>query len=82
MGVIFSGRCSIWGRWKMTPVALRTELDVSCVIRINHESYFSWQAQYLVKFNNHFSWHAPDLVKFGMIAGARIAVFFNTKCAW
>ena len=40
MGVIFSGRCSIWGRWKMTPVAPRTELDVSWVIRINHDSYF------------------------------------------
>ena len=31
-------------------------------------SLFSWQAQYLVKFNRHFSWRARYLVKFGMSA--------------
>ena len=40
--------------------------------------YFSWQAQYLVKFKCHFSWQARYSVKFGMIAGARNVVFFKT----
>ena len=40
---------------------------------------FSWQVQYLVKFNCHFSLQAQYLVKFRMIAGARDVVFFNTK---
>ena len=31
----------------MTPVAPRIVNDVSYVTRINHESDFSWQAQYL-----------------------------------
>ena len=30
-----------------TPVAPRIVNDVSCVKKINHESDFSWQAQYL-----------------------------------
>ena len=46
------------------------------------DGHFSWQAQYLVKFECHFSWQAQYSVKFGMIAGARNAVFFNTKCSW
>ena len=33
----------------MSPVALRIVNDVSFVTRINHESHFSWQAQYLVR---------------------------------
>ena len=32
----------------MTPVAPRIVNNVSHVTRINHASYFSWQAQYLV----------------------------------
>ena len=32
----------------MSPVAPRIVLDVSFEIRINHQSHFSWQAQYLV----------------------------------
>ena len=52
----------------MTLVAPRIVNNVSCVKRINDECYFSWQAQYSVKF--------------GMIAGARNVVFFNTNCSW
>ena len=36
----------------MTPVALRIVNRVSCVKRIDHERYFSWQAQYLVSLDN------------------------------
>ena len=32
----------------MRSVAPRMVNDVSCVTDINHESHFSWQAQYLV----------------------------------
>ena len=56
-------------------------MTVSYVTRINHESHFSWQAQYLVKFKCHFSWQVQHLVKFGMIAGARNVVFFTTRNA-
>ena len=63
----------------MTLVAPRIVNSVSCVTRINHEILFSWQAQYLVKFECHFSWQAQYSVKFGMIAGARNVVFFNTN---
>ena len=66
----------------MTLVTPRIVNNVSCVNRINDECYFSWQAQYLVKFKCHFSWQAQYSVKFGMIAGARNVVFFNTKCSW
>ena len=66
----------------MTRVALRIVNNVSCVKRINDACYFSWQAQYLVKFKCHFSWQAQYSVKFGMIAGARNVVFFSTKCSW
>ena len=41
----------------MTLVTPRIVNNVSCVKRINDECYFSWQAQYSVKF--------------GMIAGGR-----------
>ena len=34
----------------MSPVAPRNVNDVSSVTKINHESLFLWQAQYLVKF--------------------------------
>ena len=36
----------------MTLVAPRVVNSVSCVKRIDHESYFSWQAQYLVSLDN------------------------------
>ena len=32
--------------------------SISCVKRIDHEGYFAWQAQYLVKLKCHFSWQA------------------------
>ena len=66
----------------MTLVTPRIVDNVSCVKRIDHESHFAWQAQYLVKLKCHFSWQAQYSVKFGMIAGARNVVFFNTKCSW
>ena len=55
----------------MTRVSPRIVNSVSCVKRIDHESHFAWQAQYLVKLKCHFSWQAHYLVKFGMIAGAQ-----------
>ena len=55
----------------MTLVTPRIVNNVSCVKRINDECYFSWQAQYMVKFKCHFSWQAQYSVKFGMIAGAQ-----------
>ena len=82
MRFIFRGRRSIWWSWTMTLVTPRIVNSVSCVKRIDHESHFAWQAQYLVKFECHFSWQAQYSVKFGMIAGARNVVFFNTKCSW
>ena len=33
----------------MTLVSPRIVTSVSCVKRIDHESHFSWQAQYLLK---------------------------------
>ena len=82
MRFIFRGRRSIWWSWTMTLVTPRIVNSVSCVKRIDHESHFAWQAQYLVKFECHFSWQAQYSVKFGMIAGARNVVFFHTKCSW
>ena len=38
----------------MTPVAPRNVNSVSCVKRIDHESHFSWQAQYLVRLEDDF----------------------------
>ena len=66
----------------MTLVVPRIVSDISYVTRISHDSYFAWQAQYLVMLNCHFSWQAQYSVEFGMIAGARNVVFFNTKCSW
>ena len=31
------------------PIALRIVNDVPYVTKINHESYFAWQAQYLMR---------------------------------
>ena len=64
----------------MTLVAPRIVNDVSNVRRINHESDFSWQAQYLVKLECHFSWQGQHFVQFWEIAGARNVAFFHTKC--
>ena len=43
------GRRNIWRCWKVTSVAPRIVLDVTCVTRSNHESHFSRQVQYLVQ---------------------------------
>ena len=45
----FRGRRSIWWTWRVTLVTPHIVNDVSNVKRINHESDFSWQWQYLVK---------------------------------
>ena len=58
----------------MTPVPPRIEMDVSRARRINHQSLFSWQAQYLVKWRmtrvapridctGHFMCHASFVVQ-------------------
>ena len=49
MRFIFRGRRSIWWGWRLMPVAPRIVNDVSYVMRINHDSPFAWQAQYLVR---------------------------------
>ena len=49
---MFRGRRSIWWSWRMICDAPRIVLDVSCEIRINHQSHFSWQVQYLVKLED------------------------------
>ena len=36
----------------MSLVTPRIVNGVSCVTRINHETHFSWQAQYLVSLDN------------------------------
>ena len=36
----------------LVTVTPRIVNNVSCVTRINHEIYFSWQAQYLVSLDN------------------------------
>ena len=36
----------------MTRVSPRIVNSVSCVTRIDHESHFAWQAQYLVSLDN------------------------------
>ena len=45
---ILRGRRSIWSGWREMPVAPRIVNDVAYVTKINHESHFAWQAQYLV----------------------------------
>ncbi len=51
--VIFRGMRNIWWRWRVSAVALRNVNDFSYVTRINHESDFSGQAQYLVRLDGH-----------------------------
>ena len=65
----------------MTLLSPRIVNNVSYVRGFNHESDFSWQAQYLVDLECYFSWQAQHFVKFWEIAGARNVVFFHTKCA-
>ena len=48
MAFILRGRCSIWWRWIVIPVAPLIVNDVSYVTRINHHSLFAWQVQYFV----------------------------------
>ena len=36
----------------MLPVVPRSVNSVACVMRINHEIHFAWQAQYLVKLED------------------------------
>ena len=43
----------------MTYVAPRIVNSLSCVKRIQHEIYFSWQARYLVRLENDTSRSAP-----------------------
>ena len=45
---VAGGRRNIWWTWRVTLVALRIALDVSCETRINHQSHSWWQAQYFV----------------------------------
>ena len=45
MTLLLRGRRSIW----LMPVASRIVNDVSYVMRINHDTPFAWQAQYLVR---------------------------------
>ena len=62
----------------MTPDALRVALDVSCEIRMNHQSPFSWQAQYLVKLECHFSWQAAFCEILGDSRSAKCCIFHTT----
>ena len=64
----------------MTLLAPRIVNNVSYVRGFNHESDFSWQAQYLVDLECHFSWQAQHSVKFWEIAGARNVVIFHATC--
>ena len=51
MRVIFRGRCNIWWGWMVTRVAPLIVNNVSGATRINHDSHFPWQAQYLVRLD-------------------------------
>ena len=56
--VTFHGRRSIFGDvggWDLLHPAIVN--SVSCVKRINHESDFSWQTQYLVTLEGGTCWH-------------------------
>ena len=81
MRVTLRARRSIWCSWRVSLVAPRIVNDLLYLMRINHEIYFAWQAQYLVKLECHFSWRAQQFVKFWEIAGARNVVSFHIKCA-
>ena len=63
----------------MTLLAPRIGNDVSYVTQISDQIHFAWQAQYLVRLEGDFSWQAQHIVTFWEIAGARNAVFYNTK---
>ena len=59
MRAILRGRHSIWSRWRMSPVAPRIVNNVSYVRKINHESHFAWQAQYLMRLEGDTCCSAP-----------------------
>ncbi len=59
----FRGRRTIWWCYRMTLVAQRIVLDVSCVTRLNHQCVFSWQVQQcLVILEGDSYWIAPRMV--------------------
>ena len=49
----------------MTLVTPRIVNNVSCVKRINDECYFSWQAQYLVKFKREMLYFSIQTARGG-----------------
>ena len=64
----------------MTLVVPRIVSDISYVTRISHDSYFAWQAQYLVMLNCHFAWQAQYLVMLNChfkVAGAVFGEIWN-----
>ena len=69
MAFILRGRCSIWWRWIVIPVAPLIVNDVSYVMRINHHSHFAWQAQYLVRLWVDFACSAHSKWRFIWDAG-------------
>ena len=79
MNIIFRGRRSIWGNWRMIPDAPHIVLDVLYVTRINYEIGFAWQAR-LMKMECHFPWQAQHFVQFWEMAGALNVLFFHKKC--
>ena len=62
MRFLLRGRRSIWWGWKLMPVAPRIVNDLSYVMRINRDTPFAWQAQYLVRLEGdssrsaHWKW--------------------------
>ena len=67
----------------MTLVTPHIVNSVSCVKRINDECYFSWQAQYLVKFKCHFSWQAQKCCIFQyklLVVGAKSNLGCEAGC--
>ena len=64
----------------MTNLAPRIVNNVSYVTRINHDSHFSWQAQYLVRLEGHtccsahctghFMWDKDQSSESFFVAGA------------
>ena len=56
----------------MTRVAPRIVNSVSCVKRIDHESHFSWQAQYLLKLEADSCCSAHCLLLFWWCLGVLV----------
>ena len=55
MTFILRGRCNIWWGSRLTLLSPRIVNDASNVTRINHEIHFTWQVQYLVRFQVDFA---------------------------